>query len=127
MSTCLTRDCRTGAANSPRVVYRPPVRIIESAGAIELLAEVPGADENSTEVTLEDNTLTLRAKVLVQEPENARILYADHRAGDYERSFTISSDVDRTRIEARVKDGILHVRLPKPEQLQPQKIAVLAG
>ncbi len=127
MSTCTASPCDTGATNPLRAVFRPSVRIIESQGAIELLAEVPGADESSTEVTVEDNTLTLRARVISPAPTDARVLYADHREGDYERSFTLSPEVDRTRIEAHVKDGLLRVRLPKPDKLQPHKIAVMAG
>lgn len=127
MTVCATSDCCTPATNPLRAVFRPSVRIMESPDAIELLAEVPGADESSTEVTVEENTLTLRAKVVVSAPSDARVLYADHREGDYERSFTLSPEVDRTRIEAHVKDGLLRVRLPKPDKLQPHKIAVMAG
>ena len=44
-------------------VYRPSVQIFESPDAVELVAEVPGADQSSTELTLENGELTLRARV----------------------------------------------------------------
>jgi HSP20 family protein len=59
--------------------------------------------------------------------ENVRVVYADHRDGDYERTFHLAPEIDRTRIEAHVKDGVLRVRLPKSVQALPQKITVLAG
>jgi HSP20 family molecular chaperone IbpA len=116
-------------ANSTcRVVYKPSVKILESKDGLELIAEVPGADQNSTEVVVEKDTLVVRARVT--EPivvDGHRVVYADHRDGDYERTFQLAPDIDRTRIEAHVKDGVLRVHLPKSVQALPQKINVLAG
>lgn len=111
-----------------RLVYKPSVKILESVEGLELIAEVPGADESSTEVVVEKDTLVLRARVTAPTPNaDTRVVYADHRDGDYERAFTLNSEIDRTRIEAHVKDGVLRVRLPKIAQAQPQKVTVLAG
>lgn len=114
--------------NACRVVYKPSVKILESVDGLELIAEVPGADQNSTDVVVEKDTLVVRARVTASEPPaESRVVYADHRDGDYERAFTLAPDIDRSRIEARVKDGVLRVRLPKVQQPLPQKINVLAG
>jgi len=112
---------------SDRWVYRPTVRVVESVDAVELIAAVPGADENSTEITVEHDTLTLKARMATAQPEGQHVLYNEFRDGDYLRSFKLSDEIDRGRIEARVKDGVLRVRMPKVEQVQPKKIAVLAG
>jgi HSP20 family molecular chaperone IbpA len=71
--------------------------------------------------------LTLRARVPVPEQNGSRLVYAEYGTGDYERTFRLSSDIDRQKIEARVKDGVLRVRLPKAEHARTKKIAVLAG
>ncbi len=114
--------------NAFRVVYRPSVKILESVDGLELIAEIPGADQSSTDIVVEKDTLVVRARVTAAEPNTeARVVYADHRDGDYERAFQLAPEIDRTRIEAHVKDGVLRVRLPKVQQAVPQKITVLAG
>ena len=123
----MSQSCQA-AASFCRVVYKPSVKILESQDGLELIAEVPGADQNSTEVLVEKDTLFVRARVTDIAPaDGQRIVYADHRDGDYERSFQLAPEIDRTRIEAHVKDGVLRVRLPKAQQALPQKITVLAG
>jgi HSP20 family molecular chaperone IbpA len=121
-----TAHSPAGSCNA-RPVYRPHVRIVELADAVELIAEVPGADENSTDIELENNTLTVTARVVPVAADGQKVIYTEVREGDYRRSFQLSEDIDRQRIEARVKDGILRVRLPKVAEKQPQKIHVLAG
>lgn len=120
-------DC--GQSNGTcRVVYKPSVKILESVDGLELIAEVPGADQTSTEVVVEKDFLVLRARVTTAPPSSeSRVVFADHRDGDYERAFTLAPEIDRTRIEAHVKDGVLRVRLPKVQNALPQKITVMAG
>jgi len=108
-------------------VFRPSVQIFESPEAVELIAEVPGADEQSTELTLHNDELTLRAKVPAPTENGTKLVYAEYGVGDYERTFRLSEDIDRQKIEARVKDGVVRVRLPKADHAQTKKITVLAG
>lgn len=118
-------ECCGSSGN--RWVYRPTVRVVESTEAVDLIAAVPGADENSTEITVENDTLTLKARMATPATEGANVVYNEFRDGDYLRSFKLSDEIDRGRIEARVKDGVLRVHMPKVEQVQPKKINVLAG
>lgn len=120
ISNCANENC-------DRRFFRPNVRILESAEAVELIAEVPGADEHSTDVTVENDTLTLTARVADPEAVGRKVVYTELRDGDYRRSFQLSDKIDRQRIEARVKDGVLRVRMPKSDQAVSKKIAVLAG
>ena len=55
------------------------------------------------------------------------LAYAEYDAGDYERAFTISDEVDRERIEATVKNGVLRVVLHKAEAVKARKIAIKAA
>lgn len=120
--------CVTSASQgNDRRYFQPNVRILESADAVELIAVVPGADETSTDLTIENDTLTLTARVVGQPDGGRRLVYSELRDGDFRRSFRLSDLIDRQRIEAKVKDGILRVRLPKVEQAQTRKVAVLAG
>lgn len=117
----------SAACSTARRVYRPHVKILETPEALELVAEVPGADESTTEVTIEQDTLTLKARSTSQIAEGRQVVYSEYCDRDYERSFQLSDAIDRQKIEARVKDGVLHVVLPKSAQTLTKKIAVLAG
>lgn len=110
-----------------RRVFRPSVKILESPEALELVAEVPGADENSTELTIEQDVLTLRARGSAVGADGRTVVYSEYSDRDYERSFQLTDGIDRQKIEARVKDGVLRVILPKSENVLTKKIAVLAG
>ena len=54
-------------------------------------------------------------------------LYADVRSTRYQRSFSLSSELDGNKVEASLKDGVLTLRIPKREQYKPRKIEVRTG
>jgi HSP20 family protein len=107
-----------------RKVYVPKVDIIETGDAMVMQADMPGVDEKSVEVVVEKNILTIRGSVSPQEFQGRSIFYAEYDVGDYERSFTISDAVDRSRIEAVVKNGVLKLILHKVPQVEAKKITV---
>jgi HSP20 family protein len=107
-----------------RKVYVPKVDIIETGDAMVMHADMPGADEKSVEVILEKNILTIRGVVAPQEFTGRSIFYAEYDVGDYERSFTVSDEVDRNRIEAVVKNGVLKLNLHKIPKVEAKKITV---
>lgn len=110
-----------------RRLYIPRTDIYETDEKIVVLADIPGADEKSIEITLEKNVLTIRAYPGPEEPENYGITYAEYGLGDFERSFTISNEIDRDKIEAAVKSGVLTLNLPKASRARTQKIAIKSG
>lgn len=117
--------CASPAAT--RSFCRPKVQVFETQDAVEILAEVPGADQSSTDLAIENDTLTLTARVASPAGDVQQMLYSEISGRDYRRVFRLSDNVDRQRIEARVKDGILRIRLPKAEHAVPRKIAITAG
>jgi HSP20 family molecular chaperone IbpA len=108
-------------------IYTPNVDIIERKNDILLLADMPAADESSIDITLEKNVLTIYAKVNAQPPENMRLIQAGYGIGDYQRSFTLSDEIDREKIKATMKDGVLNLLLPKAAPAKTKKIAVEVG
>ncbi len=96
-----------------RLAFVPRVDIYETDETIVVVADMPGIDENSVDITLEKNVLTINGYVEPVQPENYSLAYAEYRVGDYERSFTLSNEIDQDNIEATLKDGVLTLHLPK--------------
>ncbi len=109
-----------------RPVYLPATDVYERQDAIVVVADMPGVSEKDVEINLENEILTLQGTTQPTEQEGFDALYSEFVAGDYERAFAISEDVDRERIKATMKNGVLRVELPKSEKAQPRKIAVQA-
>jgi HSP20 family protein len=107
-----------------RKVFIPRVDICETKDAIVLLADMPGVDEKSIDITLEKSVLTLLGRVEPDTYEGYRAAYVEYDAGDYERAFTLSDEIDRDRIDASVKNGVLRLTLPKAAPVKLRKINV---
>jgi len=54
-------------------------------------------------------------------------VFSEYEVGDYERTFTLSDEIDRDKIKAHVKQGVLRLELPKAEKVKPKKIAIQAA
>ncbi len=104
--------------------YIPPIDIHEAPDGLKLEADLPGANEQSLQIQLEDNVLSLYAKVDSPAPEGARLLHEEYRLGDYRRSFILSDEVDRERIAAELKNGVLTLFLPKAERARTRRIEI---
>ena len=68
---------------------------------------------------MEDNVLSLYARIDSPAPEGAQLVHEEYRLGDYQRSFILSDEVDRDRITAELKNGVLRLFLPKAERAGP--------
>ncbi len=110
-----------------RKAYVPRADIYETNDEIIVLADMPGVDENSVDITLEKNVLSINGYVEPDQPTNYSLAYAEYEVGDYQRSFTLSDEIDRDNIQAAVKDGVLHLHLPKAGPAKARKITVKAA
>lgn len=110
-----------------RRVFVPKVDIYETDDTVVLLADMPGVDEETVDVTLEKNILTIDGRVDNGEIEGYGLAYREYRVGDYHRTFALSDEVDRNGIEAIVKDGVLKLNLKKSDIAKTRKIAVKAA
>ena len=111
-------------ATARRKKFVPRCDVIERGDAIVLVLDMPGADEKSVELKLERNTLTVigHAESVFQNGERA--LLREYNEGDFERTFSISEDLDSQSIDASMRDGVLQVVIPKSPQVKPRKITV---
>jgi HSP20 family molecular chaperone IbpA len=71
--------------------------------------------------------LSIKGFVELPTPDNYSLAYAEYEVGDFERNFTLSNDLDRENISAKVKNGVLYVHLPKLAPAKTKKITVNAG
>jgi len=106
--------------------FVPRADIFDTEKEITILTDVPGANEKTVDITLEKDVLSITAYVEPSIPNGFEIAYAEYEEGDYQRSFRLSTEIDRNKIEAVVSDGVLRLRLPKAQEAQTKKINVKA-
>ena len=107
-----------------RRVFTPLTDIYETDEEIVLVADMPGVDDKSIDITLEKNVLSINGTVPNVKIENYNLTYAEYAVGDFVRSFTMPEKIDRERIQATVKNGVLRLHLPKSTESKTHKIAV---
>ena len=112
---------RRRAANK---VFTPRADIFETAESIVVVADMPGVDESSVDITLEKNILTIEGRVEPGHPEGYRLSHREYEVGSYSRAFALSDEVSRQGIEATVKSGVLRLTLPKAGPARARKIPV---
>lgn len=92
----------------------PAVDIVEKDDAYEVKVDLPGIDEKAVEVKLTDDSLTIKGEQQEEKEEKKKDYYLRERHfGSFERSFALPEGVDRERIEAGFRKGVLTVTLPK--------------
>jgi HSP20 family molecular chaperone IbpA len=107
--------------------YRPNVDILEEKDELLVLADVPGARNDSIDVKFEDGMLEISAAVAPRRDDGQEYLVQEYGIGDYYRTFQVSEAIDAARISAQYADGVLTLHLPKVEAAKPRKIAVNVG
>jgi len=110
-----------------RVELTPAVDIYEKDDALVIVADMPGVDEKHLDVTLENDVLTFAGHAAAQDPAGLDPLYREFQAADFRRSFTIATDVDREKITAAIRNGVLRITLPRAAAAKPRKITVQGG
>ena len=105
-------------------VIRPLVDIYEDDSGITLLADMPGVSKDRLDIQIDKATLSIEGEAEISMPEGMEALYADIRSTHYQRSFSLSSELDGEGASANLKDGVLTLQIPKRAQYQPRKIEV---
>jgi HSP20 family molecular chaperone IbpA len=104
--------------------HTPLIDIHEGPEGLVLEADLPGVSEERLSIQLEENVLSLYARVDSPVPEGARVLHEEYRSGDFYRSFILSDEVERTKITAELKNGVLRLILPKAERSRTRRIEI---
>jgi len=105
----------------------PPVDIFEDDRGITLKADLPGVAKERLSIQVDKDVLTIEGEAEIEMPEGMEALYADLRSTHFRRSFTLSRELQADRIEAEMHDGVLTLKVPTREELQPRRIEVKAA
>ena len=123
----------TTQAQRPELVKQgnwivPTVDIFENEQGLLLHADLPGVNQDALVVHLDDDQLTIEGRRAVQGKADAPSQSADpHWSAGFRRSFRLSDTIDRDKVSAQLKQGVLTLTLPKAEAAKPRQIQVQAG
>jgi len=108
-----------------RGTWTPSVDIYEVDGALVLKAELPEMSREDIDVTVENNTLTIRGERKLDNEIKQENFHRIERAyGSFVRQFSLPNTVDSAKIAAEYKDGVLSVKLPVREEAKPRTVKV---
>jgi len=106
----------------------PPMDLVETGEDFVLRADLPGMTEKDLNIELEDNVLAISGERKSEHEERNEGYYRVERAsGTFRRSLTLPEGVDPEKVRASFDNGVLEVRVPKPEERKPRKVSISAS
>jgi HSP20 family protein len=117
-----------GAGNGGSRTWVPAVDVWETENEIVYAFDLPGIPEDRISVEVEDNSLTVTGeRERTHQTEDDRFYRYERRFGSFARSIGLPQGVSEDAIKADYRDGVLEVRVAKPEQSKPRRIQVGSG
>lgn len=102
----------------------PPVDVIEDASGITLFADFPGVPKDKLNVRIDAESLTIEGDMAFTLDSNMEARYAEIQVPRLRRTFTLGQELDKEKIAAELKNGVLKLHIPKTEHAKPRKIEV---
>lgn len=112
-------------AGLPR--YRQPSDILEREDGFHILMDMPGVDKEDLVIDLNEGELVVSGVVKHASVEGEKFLEVEFGGCEYRRAFKLSDTVDRDKIKANLKNGVLELFLPKAEETKPKRIEIKPG
>jgi HSP20 family protein len=113
---------------APAMAFMPRTDVREKADAYEITVELPGVKQKDIEISCAGNTLTISGEIQDEERDEGDRFHAWERVyGRFTRSFTLPEGADIDKVKAELRDGVLHVMIPKKADVQPKRIPVEAS
>jgi HSP20 family protein len=105
--------------------WMPAMDLVESGDHFVLRADLPGMSEDDVNIEFEDGTLTVSGERKAEHEESKEGFHRVERSfGAFSRSLTLPQGIDPEAVTAKFDRGVLEIRIPKPEQRKPRKIAI---
>jgi HSP20 family protein len=108
----------------PARTFLPTTDIYETEDSLTVVMEMPGVQKDNIDVAVEDNVLKVYGRLDFSSYTGLQPLYTEYNVGHYARSFRLSSRIDQSKINAKMKDGVLHLTLPKTKEAKSRVISV---
>jgi HSP20 family protein len=106
----------------------PAMDLVETEDALVLRADLPGLDRDDVAIEIKDRVLTVSGERKAEDEQKADGYYRVERAyGGFSRSLTMPEGIDADRVEANFDKGVLEIRIPKPEERKPHRVAIGNG
>lgn len=103
----------------------PSVDVIDRDSEIQLRAEIPGVDKKDLDISVTENSVSIKGSTKHEETEEKGEYYRrETSSGSFSRTVTLPSEVDSSTVKATFKDGVLEMTLPKMKQAKRQKVSV---
>lgn len=107
--------------------WAPALEMFEKPDKFVIKAEMPGIKEEDIEISVSDNTLTIKGeKKAEKEVREEDYYFSETSYGSFFRSVSLPSNVNAEAIAASIDDGVLEVDIPKVAEVKPKKISVAA-
>ncbi|MAG14654.1 MAG: molecular chaperone Hsp20 [Dehalococcoidales bacterium] len=107
--------------------WAPAVEVFEKEGKFVVKAELPGIKEEDMDISVVDNTLTIKGEKKTESEVKEEDYYCcECSYGSFSRSIALPSNVDAKKIAASYEDGVLGISLPKASEVKPKKISISA-
>jgi HSP20 family protein len=113
-----------GEKTVPARYYMPNTDIRETEDALLVVMEVPGVDRKDIDIKVEEDTLSVEARIDTSNYEGMEPLYTEYNVGHFARSFALSHMIDQQQIGATLNDGVLTLTLKKVQQAKPRRIEI---
>jgi HSP20 family protein len=108
--------------------WSPPMDIAEAGDHFVVRADLPGLAEDAVQVEVQDNTLTISGTREARHEAEQEGFYRVERAmGSFRRSVSLPEGIDPDAIAATFDRGVLEIRIPKPAERQPRRVAIRVG
>ena len=118
-------DTQGATGTAPARRWVPAMDLLETGDHFVLRADLPGVSQEDVSIELEDNVLTVAGERKSDHETKGEGFYRVERAfGSFSRSLTLPKGVDADGVSAAFADGVLEVRIPKPEARKPRRIAI---
>jgi HSP20 family protein len=106
----------------------PAMDLLETADHFVLRADLPGMTQDDVKIELEDSTLTVSGERRSEHEDKQEGYYRVERAfGSFSRSLTLPKGIDADAVTASFENGVLEIRVPKPEERKPRRISIAVG
>ncbi len=102
----------------------PLIDIYETENEYYLTANMPGVSKENVKIKLEDGFLVIMGRINFEESVNRKYVLNEIEFGNYYRRFKITDSVDEQKIDAKLENGVLNVKLPKHERIKPKTIEI---